>query len=114
MKVPFPFDRSYGRLGGRSAFSRSVVRRFFTIGLLLFLVFPLPAQDMLEVLVGYLGLGGSGNVPGWGSMIAAGQERLWRGVWWELGTAGFLMFIMILALNLLGDSLRDALDPRSS
>ena len=60
------------------------------------------------------GLGGSGNTPGWGSMIAAGQERLWRGVWWELGTAGFLMFTMILALNLLGDSLRDALDPRSS
>jgi peptide/nickel transport system permease protein len=72
------------------------------------------AAVMLEVLVGYLGLGGSGNTPGWGSMIAAGQERLWRGVWWELGTAGFLMFIMILALNLLGDSLRDALDPRSS
>ena len=69
---------------------------------------------MLEVLVGYLGLGGSSSVPGWGSMIAAGQERLWRGVWWELGAAGALMFIMILALNLLGDSLRDALDPRSS
>jgi peptide/nickel transport system permease protein len=45
-------------------------------------------------------------------MIAAGQERLWRGVWWELGGAGALMFILILALNLLGDSLRDALDPR--
>ncbi len=45
MKVPFPFDRSCGRLGGRSAFSRSVVRRFLTAGLLLFLVFPLPAQD---------------------------------------------------------------------
>ncbi|MBR2872199.1 MAG: ABC transporter permease [Lentisphaeria bacterium] len=69
---------------------------------------------MLEVLVGYLGLGGNNSIPGWGSMIAAGQERLWRGVWWELGAAGFLMFIMILALNLLGDSLRDALDPRSS
>lgn len=72
------------------------------------------AAVMLEVLVGYLGLGGSTSVPGWGSMIAAGQERLWRGVWWELGSAGTLMFIMILALNLLGDSLRDALDPRSS
>ena len=72
------------------------------------------AAVMLEVLAGYLGLGGSGNIPGWGSMIAAGQERLWRGVWWELGTAGALMFILILALNLLGDSLRDALDPRCS
>ena len=72
------------------------------------------AAVMLEVLVGYLGLGGSNSVPGWGSVIAAGQERLWRGVWWELGAAGSLMFIMILALNLLGDSLRDALDPRSS
>ncbi|MBO5792146.1 MAG: ABC transporter permease [Lentisphaeria bacterium] len=70
------------------------------------------AAVMLEVLAGYLGLGGSGNIPGWGGMIAAGQERLWRGVWWELGAAGALMFILILALNLLGDSLRDALDPR--
>ena len=61
-----------------------------------------------------LGLGGSGNIPGWGSMIAAGQERLWRGVWWELGAASTLMFLLILALNLLGDSLRDALDPRYS
>lgn len=72
------------------------------------------AAVMLEVLAGYLGLGGSGNIPGWGGMIAAGQERLWRGVWWELGSAGVLMFILILALNLLGDSLRDALDPRYS
>ena len=72
------------------------------------------AAVMLEVLAGYLGLGGSGNIPGWGSMIAAGQERLWRGVWWELGSAGALMFVLILSLNLLGDSLRDALDPRSS
>ena len=70
------------------------------------------AAVMLEVLAGYLGLGGGGNIPGWGSMIAAGQERLWRGVWWELGSAGALMFVLILALNLLGDSLRDALDPR--
>ena len=72
------------------------------------------AAVMLEVLAGYLGLGGSGNVPGWGSMIASGQERLWRGIWWELGVSGALMFILILALNLLGDSLRDALDPRNS
>lgn len=70
------------------------------------------AAVMLEVLAGYLGLGGNSNIPGWGSMIAAGQERLWRGVWWELGAAGTLMFILILALNLLGDALRDALDPR--
>jgi peptide/nickel transport system permease protein len=70
------------------------------------------AAVMLEVLAGYLGLGGNGNIPGWGAMIAAGQERLWRGVWWELGAAGTLMFLLILALNLLGDALRDALDPR--
>lgn len=69
---------------------------------------------MMEVLTGYLGLGGDSGIPGWGNMIAAGQERLWRGVWWELTAAGGLMFILILALNLLGDSLRDALDPRSS
>ena len=71
------------------------------------------AAVMLEVLAGYLGLGGASGIPGWGGMIASGQERLWRGVWWELAASGTVMFILILALNLLGDSLRDALDPRN-
>ena len=47
-------------------------------------------------------------------MIADGQERLWRGIWWEVGGATLFMFLLVLALNILGDALRDALDPRLS
>ena len=65
---------------------------------------------MTEVIVSYLGLGVQFE-PSWGVMIADGQERLWRGVWWEVGTATLFMFVLVLCLNILGDALRDALDP---
>ncbi len=64
-----------------------------------------------EVIVSYLGLGVQFE-PSWGLMIADGQEHLWRGVWWEVGAATLFMFLLVLALNILGDALRDALDPR--
>ncbi|MDD5726958.1 MAG: ABC transporter permease [Victivallales bacterium] len=66
---------------------------------------------MTEVIVSYLGLGVQ-LAPSWGVMIADGQESLWRGVWWEIVAATGFMFILVLSLHLLGDSLRDALDPR--
>lgn len=67
---------------------------------------------MTEVLVSYLGLGVQ-NAPSWGIMISDGQERLWRGVWWEVAAASGFMFILVLSLNLLGDGLRDITDPKS-
>lgn len=66
---------------------------------------------MTEVIVSYLGLGVQFE-PSWGLMIANGQTLLWRGVWWELVTATGFMFVLVLALNMSGDALRDALDPR--
>jgi peptide/nickel transport system permease protein len=66
---------------------------------------------MSEVIVSYLGLGVQFE-PSWGIMIAQGQERLWRGIWWEAGAATLFLFVLVLALNFLGDALRDALDPR--
>ena len=66
---------------------------------------------MTEVIVSYLGLGVQ-LAPSWGVMIAAGQERLWRGIWWEVAAATGFMFLLVLALNLLGDALRDVLDPK--
>lgn len=66
---------------------------------------------MMEVIVSYLSFG-SQSFPSWGLMISDGQECLWRGVWWELVTPTVFMFGLLLALNLLGDALRDALDPK--
>ncbi len=66
---------------------------------------------MLEVIVSYLGFGVQ-SAPSWGVMISDGQDRLWRGIWWEIAAATGFMFVLVLALNVLGDALRDALDPR--
>ena len=68
---------------------------------------------MLEVIVSYLGFGVQA-APSWGVMISDGQERLWRGIWWEIAAATAFMFGLVLALNVLGDALRDALDPRQN
>ena len=68
---------------------------------------------MTEVLVSYLGLGVQ-SAPSWGIMISDGQERLWRGVWWEVAAASGFMFVLVLSLNLLGDGLRDITDPKST
>lgn len=66
---------------------------------------------MLEVIVSYLGLGAQ-TAPSWGLMISDGQSRLWAGIWWEITAASSVLLVLVLALNILGDSLRDALDPR--
>ncbi|MBR2344668.1 MAG: ABC transporter permease [Lentisphaeria bacterium] len=66
---------------------------------------------MLEVIVSYLGMGVQ-NAPSWGIMIADGQSRLWSGVWWEITSASGALLILVLALNILGDAMRDAFDPR--
>ncbi len=67
---------------------------------------------MSEVIVSYLGVGVQ-SAPSWGVMIADGQDRLWRGIWWEVAAATGFMFLLVLALNVLGDWLRDRLDPRN-
>jgi len=64
-----------------------------------------------EVILSFLGLGVQGQ-PSWGVMIDDSKLELSRGVWWQLGGATIAMFFVVLAFNLLGDSLRDALDPK--
>jgi ABC-type dipeptide/oligopeptide/nickel transport system permease subunit len=64
-----------------------------------------------EVILSYLGLGVSGQ-PSWGTMIDDAKLELARGVWWQLGAATIAMFVVVLAFNILGDALRDALDPK--
>lgn len=64
-----------------------------------------------EVLLSFLGLGVQGE-PSWGVMIDDAKLELARGVWWQLAGATIAMFLIVLAFNLLGDALRDALDPK--
>ncbi len=64
-----------------------------------------------EVILSYLGLGVQGE-PSWGTMIDDAKLELSRGVWWQLAGATLAMFLIVLAFNLLGDALRDSLDPK--
>lgn len=64
-----------------------------------------------EVILSYLGLGVQG-IPSWGTMIDEAKLELSRGVWWQLVSATGAMAIVVLALNILGDALRDCLDPK--
>lgn len=64
-----------------------------------------------EVVLSFLGLGVVGR-PSWGTMIDDSKLELARGVWWQLAAATLAMFCIVLAFNILGDALRDALDPK--
>jgi peptide/nickel transport system permease protein len=64
-----------------------------------------------EVILSYLNLGVK-DMPSWGKMINEARMDLVVGRWWEVTAAVGAMFIIVLALNIFGDRLRDAFDPR--
>ena len=64
-----------------------------------------------ESSLSYLGFGVSPSVPAWGSMIASGREYV-AVAWWLPTLPGLAILCLVLAVNLLGEGLQDALDPR--
>ncbi len=61
--------------------------------------------------LGFLGLGAQPPSPEWGTMLADAREFVLR-AWWVVTFPGLMILITVLAFNLLGDGLRDALDPK--
>jgi peptide/nickel transport system permease protein len=66
---------------------------------------------LVEASLSYLGAGLPPVTPAWGVMIQAGQAVL-REAWWVATVPGLAIMLVVLAFNLLGDWLRDALDPK--
>lgn len=64
-----------------------------------------------EVILTYLGVGVKGD-GSWGMMIAYATGELSNGIWWPLVSVTVVMFVILYALNVVGDALRDALDPK--
>ena len=62
--------------------------------------------------LGFLGLGAQPPLPEWGAMIAGGRQYV-IDHWWVAAAPGAAIFIVSLGFNLLGDGLRDALDPKA-
>ena len=61
--------------------------------------------------LGFLGLGAQPPSPEWGTMLADAREFVLR-AWWVVTFPGLAILITVLAINLMGDGLRDALDPK--
>jgi dipeptide transport system permease protein len=61
--------------------------------------------------LGFLGLGAQPPTPEWGTMLADSREFIQR-AWWVVTFPGIAILVTVLAFNLMGDGLRDALDPK--
>ena len=61
--------------------------------------------------LGFLGMGAQPPTPEWGTMLAEAREFIQR-AWWVVTFPGLAILVTVLAINLMGDGLRDALDPK--
>jgi peptide/nickel transport system permease protein len=96
--------------GDRRVLFRHILPNILYVPLIVFSI-RFPAAVSTEVFMSFLGIGVQGE-PSWGVMINNARLRLWHGVWWELASVTIAIFLVVLSFNLLGDALRDALDPR--
>lgn len=68
---------------------------------------------LTEAALSFLGLGVKPTVPSWGNMLSAAQSmRVLQKQWWLWVPPGLMVLLTVMAINFLGDGLRDALDPK--
>lgn len=75
--------------------------------------FSVATNILTESALSFLGLGVDPSIPTWGSMLAEGRDYMRTG-WWLTALPGAAIMITVLAINSIGDWLRDALDPRQT
>jgi ABC-type dipeptide/oligopeptide/nickel transport system permease subunit len=66
---------------------------------------------IMEASLSFLGLGLPARIPAWGSMVSAGRDYMLN-AWWVATIPGVAILILVLAINLFGEGLRDILDPK--
>jgi peptide/nickel transport system permease protein len=67
---------------------------------------------LLIVALSYLGLGIRPPQTDWGGMLNAGLNSVYNGYWWQIFPAGILIILVVIAINFIGDALRDAFEVR--
>ncbi|MBO2449877.1 ABC transporter permease [Actinomadura barringtoniae] len=72
----------------------------------------IPTSIVFEATLSFLGVGVRLPMPSWGSMLGEGSD-IFQTAWWLLAVPAVLLLLTTLSFNLLGDGVRDALDPRS-
>lgn len=75
--------------------------------------FSVATNILTESALSFLGLGVDPSIPTWGSMLAEGRDYMRTG-WWLTALPGAAIMVTVLAINSIGDWLRDALDPRQA
>lgn len=70
------------------------------------------SQVLAAAALGFIGLGLEPGSSEWGTMLNVGRDSLARGEWWITFFPGFAIFLFVMAINLLGDGVRDAFDPQ--
>ena len=67
-----------------------------------------------EAFISYLGFGVSPETPTWGNILSEATKFLQQGNWWWMGFPGLFIVLTSLSVNMIGDALRGALDPRGA
>jgi peptide/nickel transport system permease protein len=101
--------RAVGASDGRIIFQHilpNIVSPVLVIG-----TFSMASAIIAEASLSFLGLGVPPQVPSWGSMLAEAREHL-QDAWWLATLPGVAIVTLVLSINILGDWLRDWLDPR--
>jgi len=80
--------------------------------ILVLLTLDIGTKIIATASLSFLGLGAQPPTADWGYMLATGRQYI-AAAWWVATLPGLAIFIVVLAFNLVGDGLRDALDPRS-
>jgi peptide/nickel transport system permease protein len=83
-----------------------------TSSVLVFFTLIIASNILTEAALSFLGAGVQPPNPSWGTQIAEGQERITTAPWLTL-VPGIAIVLTVLSLNIFGDGLRDALDPRA-
>ena len=102
-------SRSLGASNGRIIW-REILPNVFGY-VLVYSALIIPINVLFEAGLSFLGVGLPPSVPSWGRMIDEGAET-YRTAWWLMLFPGLFVLALTLAFNLLGEGLRDALDPR--
>ena len=96
--------------GNRRIVLKHMIPNCFAVFIVI-VTFHLGGAIIAEASLSFLGLGAPPNVPAWGGMLSSAADWI-RVAWWMLIFPAAAIAIVVFAWNLLGDSLRDVLDPR--
>ncbi|HEX5947980.1 MAG TPA: ABC transporter permease, partial [Actinomycetota bacterium] len=97
--------------------SRTIFREILpnvTAPIIVYTTLIIPSNILFEAGLSFLGIGVKPGTASWGKMLADAGGGIFTVAWWMMLFPGLFLFLTTLAFNLVGDGLRDALDPKTA